>query len=856
MPNQKRTTFFLQLNLAFTFAFGLLVFWSYIREPSEPDTAVIFGFSYLRLILILVVLSLLLTFLILLFGSFRNTWRIRIDEFMVRLSHQKGILWICVLWMAAAYIFLFLSERQLGSVASYRDRVFPILIWFTILAVQFSFVILCFRGINPEALRGQRGVLISALIVFVLLGALLLIIAITRIGLIPDRVYWQGPGVPILLHQVFLATFAGVLFYLVIERSHLGRSRSLDLLVFLALWAFASLVWLNQPAKLTHFSLEPTPPNYQSYPFSDALLYDHTALEFLIGKPIPSDFWAKPLYSFFLAILHLFSAGDYTFLISLQVMVLAVIPAIGFLLTTRLAARMAGLIVALLLILRERNALALSNVIQVSHVKLLLSDVFAMGFMVLLLWLFFHWVEKPGERRIIPLVFGGILSLLVLTRGHPLILLPLLLCAVLLVPFARAHMRWEALGWTLLGFLLPLLPWFWRNYELTGKLAFQYPVSPYSAQMSRAYSFTPIAFDPEDLPARHSGESDLEYYDRLQGQAFRFAMEHPGEVTKFISAHYFHNLIFSTIYLPYSFQIEDVKEYVKVQPFWSSWVGDLSYQTGILLFINLAVVALGLGTLWKKYKHLAFVPLLLGIGYNLSVSVGRLSGWRFILPADWITLIYYAIGLMQIYFIFRAFTTQEEYPVPQEHKTRNPVPPLNRFSYAGFALFFLLIGFALTHGQELFSQRYPVKTVPQLREDYVRTANSLPSTVSSSSLDHFLKIDGALITYGQAFNVSFLQADQEGLDESWPVYYFWPSYKPRPFSRVIFNLHGPTSAGVILPMQSPPPSFPDGSDVIVVGCLAESGEVNALAVLIQSATPAHYISEPLPTLTCPLSETD
>jgi hypothetical protein len=123
-------------------------------------------------------------------------------------------------------------------------------------------------------------------------------------------------------------------------------------------------------------------------------------------------------------------------------------------------------------------------------------------------------------------------------------------------------------------------------------------------------------------------------------------------------------------------------------------------------------------------------------------------------------------------------------------------------------------------------------------------------------LDNFLKTDGAVIAYGQALYPSFLEADKEGLDDSWPVYYFWPSYKPKPFSRVIFNLNGPKSAGVILPMTSPPSSFPDGADVIVIGCLAESGEVNALAVLIQSVSPIHYISEPFPKLTCPISETD
>jgi len=855
MPNQRRVNVALQLNLAFAFAGGLLVLWSYLREPSEPGSAAFLGFSYLRLTLLLSVLFLLLAIGLLLFGSFRNSRQAQaFQDFLIRLANQKGALWVLMLWLTLSYGLLFLSDQQLGDLASYRGRLLPFLLWAAVLAIQFGFFVIYLRGTTPGVFRGHQTVLIGSLVVLSLFGLVLLIIRLTGIGLTPDEVYWQGPGVPILLPQILLAAFAGILFYLFMERTPPAKSTRVDLLIFLGLWGAASLIWLNQPAELTHFALEPTPPNYQIYPYSDSLLYDHTAREYLIGKPIPSGFWVKPLYSFFLAALHVFAGGNYTFLISLQTIFLAIIPALAYLLMVRLDSRPAGLIVGLLLILRERNALALSNVIQVSHVKLLLSDVFTMGFMVLLLWLFFHWVEKPGERRVTPMVLGGVLSLLVLSRGHPILLLPILLCAVCLVPVPRFRLRWEALALIFLGFLIPLLPWFWRNYELTQKLILQYPTYPYSAQLSKAYSFDPSVFDPQGLPLRYPGESDFAYYERMQRQTFGFILEHPNEVARFISAHYFHNLIFSYIYLPYSFRIEEINEYVKREPFWGGWRGEISPSGRVLLFINLSLVALGFGYLWKKYKYLAFVPLLLGVGYIGSVSIGRISGWRFILPADWITLIYYALGIIQFYYLLRSFTNREANPAPQEYRAPEIVHPLKRLPLTGFILFFLAIGLALTKGQELFSQRYPVKSALQLKEEYVRVTNTMPSSLSNSQLDDFLKTDSAVIVYGQARNPSFLVADKEGFNDSWPVYYFWPSYRPKPFARVIFNLSGPKSAGIILPLESAPASFPDGSDVIVIGCLAESGEINALAVLLQGASPIHYASEPFPTPACPLSE--
>src|SRR5512134_2895456 len=68
--------------------------------------------------------------------------------------------------------------------------------------------------------------------------------------------------------------------------------------------------------------------------------------------------------------------------------------------------RPAGLLAAFLLMLRERNAMALSNIIQVSHTKLLLSDVFAMGEMILLVWLVVWWLQNPVERRAVPIAVG------------------------------------------------------------------------------------------------------------------------------------------------------------------------------------------------------------------------------------------------------------------------------------------------------------------------------------------------------------------------------------------------------------------------------------------------------------------
>lgn len=844
MPKQRRTILTLRLNLAFASAVGLLVLCSYLKEPSEPGSAVLFGFSYLRLALILVVLALLMGILILLLGSFRSTHLTQqIENLFARLSNQKWAFWIAIIWMAASYVLLFLSEPGLGSFASYRERLLPILIWFAVLSVQFGFVTLYVRGMNPGVFHVHRSLLVLSFIVLTLFGLLLLGIQLTRVGLTPDDVYWQGPGAPVLLHQVLLAAFAGVLFYLLLDRTNLARSSRLDIIVFLVLWGFASLTWLNQPADLTYFSLEPKEPNFQAYPFSDALLYDSTAQEFLIGKPIPGDFWVKPLYSLFLALLHLISENDYALLISLQVVILAIIPSLVYGLTSSLDARPAGLVAALLIIFREQNAMALSNVIQVSHSKLLLSDVFAMGEMVLLVWLVIWWLGRPAERRAAPMAVGGMSGLLILTRGHPILIVPFLFLVSFIVLKPNLKLWYEGSLRIVIGLSLVLLPWLWHIFQLTGEIGFQDPTSRYAGGdwLVQAYS--------QPIGAGNAGSESSASYGAFQSQVFRFFIEHPVDVIRFVSAHYFHNTIFSYIYLPGSFQIEGLRSYVSRMPMWGSWDGSISSETGMLIILNLAILSLGIGTAWRKSNKLFLAPLILGIAYNLSLAVSRRSGWRFILPADWITLIFYAIGLIQIVVMIRLLTKPSLESLDERERIATRALPMisAKQSPVMFGLPFFLIALATVAGHYLFPLRFPAKSADELLKDYQK-ALQVNSGTEPTAIENLLHEDGAVILYGRALYPVYLRPNEGMLN------YYWLSYASKPYSRLAFHMIGPQPAEVILPMGTPPATFPDGADVIVIGCLAETGEVNASSVLIQGATPIHYTRDLASTPTCPFFE--
>ena len=75
----------------------------------------------------------------------------------------------------------------------------------------------------------------------------------------------------------------------------------------------------------------------------------------------------RPLYVGVLALFHRIVGGNYDNTMFLQVLLLALIPGLVFLVTAKLSTRMAGMISGGLIVLREKNSIALSGEIVTSH---------------------------------------------------------------------------------------------------------------------------------------------------------------------------------------------------------------------------------------------------------------------------------------------------------------------------------------------------------------------------------------------------------------------------------------------------------------------------------------------------------
>jgi hypothetical protein len=860
MDSRQQKDLILRINLVLAFISGLLTFWYMTREPSEAQVAIAGGFSLPRLVIIIVIILFLASVAWLFVHSLRrNFWSSRSGNFISKVFFWRAFPFILLLLLVAFYFILFSSTQYLGTFSSFRERLLPLLIWLAFLVLQVFVTVIIVRSFETSHLQLFKNQFRGALVAFGILGLLVLFIIWSRVGLTPDSVYWMEPGAPILIQQVLLALGIGTIFF-VFRKWGDSISKSLPasfqkvfsskLLLCLLIWGVASALWLSQPLRPAYNSLPALAPNFQRYPFGDAMYYDIHAQSLLIGKPIPSHFWVKPLYTLFLSVLHVLAGQDYALIVSLQVMVLAIIPVLGYLIMDAIGNGTAGLILAILIIFRERNAIALSNVIQVSNSKLLMSDVFSMGLMALLTLILVRWSRNPAGHRALPFAAGGALGLLVLTRGNPIVLFPFLVLIVLFVLFNQKTLYlWrEGLLILTLGFMIPLAPWFVRNYQLTGKLTFQEAPKAYSGQLANLYAPDPSTDYGSQLSSEQNANQDTE----TQNQMFQYILKHPGDVFRFVSAHYFHNLIFSYIYLPQSAQVESVRSYVKSMPFWGAWEGYLPGETRVLLILNLGTLALGFNVLWKKNKAFVLTPVLLALGYILSVSIVRLSGWRFILPSDWLMLIFYSMGLVQVGKVLSSVFSGAQYQEVVDEFTIQKNTPFKWGIPLLLGLVFVTIGLGVTMGNVFFRSRYTEKTAQQILREYDEIYPQSQAVLSPQDLRDFIENDEAITINGRALFPTFLTKGA-GFQSV-----FAPAFDEQAFSRFAFYVTGSQGIGGSIPLDAPPELFLGFEDVIVFGCHTEGryGDyIDVLAVVLETEPATVFVRSSLPEhLTCPLPQ--
>jgi 4-amino-4-deoxy-L-arabinose transferase-like glycosyltransferase len=807
--------------------------------PSDSKNALLLGFSASRLALMAG-----LTFLLIISAgilAWISTAPARMERaiyftngFLLNIKKRSLLVLFCGMAAVVGMLFLLIPAKQVGE-AVYQ-RLFPV-VWLAILLALQTLVLQFIwqgRRVDWGQLTSSKKVLIAGGGTLTFFIAAWIYIAWSGLGIKPESSGWLTPGTPILAQQVLFAWLIGVGF--IAFEKQLDRYKKSDLVIAIVIWVVAGLVWWLEPMRRWgYFTPAPTPPNFEYYPHSDAALYDGFAQTILIGASRQIDFTARPLYTIFIALLHALFGQKFEILAVAQVFVLAITPAFVYLLARKLGGRAAGVLAAVLLIFREKNSIAVTNIIEVSHSKLFMADLPTMTMLVIFIFFLVWWLQDKKNRLFLGVFAGAFLGLAILIRSQAQLMIPIVLLGIIAA-------RWD--GWKpvmqrllvfTLGLLVVVAPWVWRNYQVSGRAVVEY-------HEAYTYFFAVSYVDPPDALQMLPNETVDEYDGRVMSLVIRSILDNPQSVLRDWFSYFIHNEILSVTYLPMNPQFNGLYSYIEKMGFWDSPGEQLPAQVLPIFFFTLFLIALGLGTAFDRVGIMAFMPLLLHFLYNFSVTFVHISGWRFILPVDWVAALYFGIGLVQAsIMLFSLFSQKHTTPSPLQFEY---APIL--WKYTPIALiFFAILGASFPLFEASFPQRYPAMRPGALIEKYMpaQAVTVDGVTVSASEVSSFLEMEpDAVVVDGRAL---------------YPAYYPQGSYwgdapyltEAKQYDRLGFSLIGGTRGNVFIPVENAPKYFPHASDVFVAGCHTPAGAIRALVIKVNDT---FITTSPWRGLTCSL----
>ena len=730
-----------------------------------------------------------------------------------------------LLFTESLYDFYFASLSQ-------NRYLIPILLFIVFWAVEtFIFFPFIFHDEAPD-FSYQK--LITNLtrpfksVLFWVIPALMLtvwiLIYLTGAGIDPTRANIIDLAVPLLESQtIFLVALCAMLLWGTHTLSHFSSTqkylsflRSNNWVFFLLIWMMAIIIWIAQPLPLrNNFILAPQPGFMNEiYPYSDAALFDTSAISLWAGFSGGSII-LRPVYVWFLSLFHSLVGFDYAGMVLCQTILLALIPALLFLIGKEIHHPLTGLFAALAAILREINAIQISNTTVTSNTKLLLSDLPCMLVVLLFTLLIIKWIKNQQSSGWHTLWIGALLGIGTLVRTQFLVLLPLpLLFSLIQKKPLKARILQILL--MLVGLLIAILPILMRNYAISGSIGFE-------DSGSIEHYVTRLGPSSDEQQALHDGSSRL----NMLTIAAITLLKNPWSFLGSVSEHFIRNLMSTFLIFPIRLgQVTSWKSLFFIrQPFWANVYTQPNSLNILLILLQMLIFSLGLSSLVKRCARYALALIGIFTLYAFSVSLGQFSGWRFILPVDWIGYLIYGLGIVTLFKLFfaprRAAADLVEPQNPPTPHQPNPVLAIM------LTLIMLSMG-ALVPLQEwlnrpLLPQRSTADVCSLMVAEGVHQQLSMTEDAFQEvCLDEDTVVANGLALYPQFYpkGNGYGDADWAGTIEA-----------PQDFSRLFFTLVGSQNSRVYILTDQVNISLPHGSEVSVIGQTGDFG-LEASAILV------------------------
>ena len=825
---------------------SILLLAGMLRSPSEPQSSILFGFSPTRLILALGFIFTFIFFAVLGFKAWQDpTWAERfLERWFGEGPFSQALPWLAGFSLGLGWIGCFLPSYRVGLIRPYWERMQSVMIFILVVSIATLIVLVARRSDFFSGGIKRRDVFQLGFVLFLVSLPFLGLLVFSKYDAYRLEDFWYGAAVPILVSQLIVAILAGTAFLL------LGKNfntRKTDDIIFFLLFIGTAILWAREPLQRSFLFVGPTAPNKVLYPFADAATFD-TASQFgLIGQGIyifNTPFFERTLYIGFLIYLHALFGQNYETLMTVQAIVLAIFPALVYLIARSLNMRAVGFSAAIIAAMRGANSIAASNMTDLANPKMIMTDFpTAIGIALLILFVC-EWLKDPQKKWSRALWVGGAVGFTMMIRTNALIFLPLIPLYVLLCFLPR----WK--DWLLASSLMVLavvaitLPWELRNAS-RGAL-------PYSPIVTKIQQVLHMRY-PSPSGTLLPGERILTTIGTFQSTnaLTRVLYVDPVQacqtITCFAPKHFLHGVITSVLMLPTSPILDDLRHTVKESnPYWKQdWNGHFSPSSMFFFALNIFFISLGISIAWKRERLSGLAPLAIFMFYNLSNALARTSGGRYIVPMDWILSLYFVMGVLFLIKEIADFTTSRLNPL-FDVETQNGKISSHRPAVATTAFILLLlfaVGSLVPLSEKLYPKRYANFNYSEALQKWEpQIANA---GLALDQIDSFLKNPDAQMLVGRTL---YPRSYKLGQGE----FYFSP-YTVMQFPRTAFVLIGPNGAdGVILPGGFPK-YFPHTADVLVIGC-KEATYTDALAVIFLDGSGTVYTRSPMSELTCPLRQ--
>ena len=660
---------------------GIISFFATIDILGEIKNASMSGNSKIRLTVLLFIILFLLCFI----GLF--SIRTKLQKFLEshfnsgksnNIATALGIISFFLLWVT-----LFTPTVYLEQYESLLVKCKPILIWLELFLLQTVLWIKISK--NTFRVPHKLSKIDTNIFFYTFIPLLLLwvFISITKIGLVKETGYWNVPGIPLTMIQFLgLLLFLGLGLILNPQNGNTPKSSSriLAILIPVGIYLIAVLLWGFTPMLKHFFSLQPTLPNLQPFPYSDARVHDLGALSIVMGKGIYfHGYTDKPMYMLFLAVLHFFTRNDYSLLQWAQILILALTPVVLYKFGKKFYGSLFGIIAALMLIFQQSNAISLSYKVASVNPKLLMSEELMLLGVILITFILFKWMKSPVY--IMTLLLGGLLGVFSLVRINPIFILPVT-ALIIFIKFRKTPKKFVMqILFLSFGFLLVFLPWLFTGVNPEGKSWFFLKIQDvinirYKSQSdtipANQLSAEYVSISPRVNSGGHNMNFSGIFWQSSEPSSAADLKEKTEPVAWVMFNHFLHNLSTSLMALPDSVKIYNISE-LSTRDYWqdvNNWNGNFSAIQYSRILINLFLLSVGIGFSWRVHRWPGLAPLIVFLAYDLSLSAAMSSGSRYIVPINWIIFFYYAMGLIRTFrFLLVLLGIDSSFPLAQFSKT-------------------------------------------------------------------------------------------------------------------------------------------------------------------------------------------